>query len=143
FTVRDWWWKSSRPARGVRKGLSRMRGNSHVRFLGEGAAATPLSYPTRRWRRCSMETAVPPRNYPEWRTGQFDRPEDAAYLFGYYLIMHCRDEAMVTLPAGVSPDVKAAVEKAVDTALHNVCDMLEGFWPLDAGPEHKISLALG
>jgi hypothetical protein len=23
-----------------------MRGNSHVRFLGEGAAATPLSYPT-------------------------------------------------------------------------------------------------
>jgi len=27
-------------------GLSRMRGNSHVRFLGEGVAATSLSYPT-------------------------------------------------------------------------------------------------
>ena len=28
------------------EGLSRMRGNSHVRFLGEGAAATPPPYPT-------------------------------------------------------------------------------------------------
>jgi hypothetical protein len=27
-------------------GLSRMRGNSHVRFSGEGVAATPLPYPT-------------------------------------------------------------------------------------------------
>jgi hypothetical protein len=27
--------------------LSRMRGNSHVRFSGEGVAATPLPYPTR------------------------------------------------------------------------------------------------
>jgi len=90
-----------------------------------------------------METAGPPRIYPQWRTGQPDRAEDAAYLFGYYLIMHCRDEAMATLPADASPDVKGVVEKAVDTALHNVCDMLEGFWPLDAGPDHRISLALG
>jgi len=90
-----------------------------------------------------METTLPPREYPEWRTGQFDRPEDAAYLFGYYLIMHCRDEAMATLPADASSDVKVAVEKAVDTALHNVCDMLEGFWRLDAGRNHTISLALG
>ena len=88
-----------------------------------------------------METALPPRDYPEWRTGQFDRPEDAAYLFGYYLIVHCRDEAMATLPADAPPDVKAAVEKAVDTALHNMCDMLEGFWRLDAGRNHTISLA--
>ncbi len=27
-------------------GLSRMKGNFHVRFLGEGAAAMPLPYPT-------------------------------------------------------------------------------------------------
>lgn len=27
------------------KGLSRMRGNSHVRFLGEGLAVMPSSYP--------------------------------------------------------------------------------------------------
>lgn len=32
--------------RGVCKGLSRMRGNSHVRFLGKGAAATPPPYST-------------------------------------------------------------------------------------------------
>jgi hypothetical protein len=90
-----------------------------------------------------METEVSPRNYSQWRTGQFDRSEDAAYLFGYYLIQHCRDEAMATLPVSAPQDVKAAVEKAVDEALHNVCDMLEGFWRLDAGPSHQISLALG
>ena len=33
---------------GLWNGLSRMKGNFHVRFLGEGAAATPLLYPTRR-----------------------------------------------------------------------------------------------
>ena len=31
---------------GLCSGLSRMKGNFHVRFLGEGAAAMPLSYPT-------------------------------------------------------------------------------------------------
>lgn len=89
-----------------------------------------------------MEVKELPRNYPEWRIGQFERPEDAAYLFGYYLIKNCRDEAMATLAADSAPGVKASVEKAVDTALHNVCDMLEGFWRLKAGPEHRIELAL-
>ena len=32
---------------GLRNGLSRMKGNLHVRFLGEGAAATSLSHPTK------------------------------------------------------------------------------------------------
>ena len=32
------------------KGLSRMRGNSHVRFLGEGLAVMPSSYPIRPWK---------------------------------------------------------------------------------------------
>jgi len=50
---------------------------------------------------------------------------------------------MAALPADAPPAVKAAVEKTVDTALHNICDMLEGFWGLKAGPEHTISLALG
>ena len=31
---------------GLTYGLSRMTGNCHVRFLGEGAAAMPLPYPT-------------------------------------------------------------------------------------------------
>jgi len=39
--------KPAPPLVGLYNGPSRMRGNSHVRFLGEGAAATPLSYPTR------------------------------------------------------------------------------------------------
>ena len=34
-------------------GLSRMKGNFHVRFLGEGVAAMPLPYPT-----CWQEKAV-------------------------------------------------------------------------------------
>ena len=32
------------------KGLSRMRGNSHVRFLGEGLAVMPSSYPIKLWK---------------------------------------------------------------------------------------------
>jgi hypothetical protein len=89
-----------------------------------------------------MQSSFLPRDYPDWRTGEFDRREDAAYSFGYYLMLHCRDEALATIPTDAPPVVKAAVEKAVDEALHNVCDMLEGFWPLDTGPNHKISLAL-
>ena len=32
--------------KGVLKGLSRMRGNSHVRFLGEGVSVMESPYPT-------------------------------------------------------------------------------------------------
>jgi hypothetical protein len=50
---------------------------------------------------------------------------------------------MKTLPAGASSDTRTAVDKAVDIALHNVCDMLEGFWKLEAGPNHTAELVLG
>jgi hypothetical protein len=93
-----------------------------------------------RW--CKMETAKPPRKYPEWRMGQYDRAEDAAYVFGYYLMLHCKEEVVATLPTDAPPATKAAVEKAVDAALHNLCDMLEGFWRLEAGADHTVSLAL-
>jgi hypothetical protein len=89
-----------------------------------------------------MDINAPPRPYPEWRTAPGDRAEDAAYAFGYPLIIHCRDEAMKTIPEDASPETKAAVEKAVDVALHNVCDMFDGYWPLDAGPKHQIQLSL-
>jgi hypothetical protein len=89
-----------------------------------------------------MESKSQPRPYAEWRTDAVDREEDAAHAFGYHLIVRCRDEAMATLPADASPEVKAAVRKAVDTALHNVNDLLEGYWKLDGGPEHSIELAL-
>lgn len=93
-----------------------------------------------------MESAAPPRDYPEWRTGPFDRPEDAAYLFGYYLVMHCRDEAMATLPVEASTDVKSAVEKAVDTAPHNVCGNLpavperEGGFPVTSSDNCRTAV---
>lgn len=89
-----------------------------------------------------MKIQAHPRPFREWRSKPVDREEDAAYTFGYHLIIHCRDEALATLPPDASPEVRAAVEKAVDTALHNVNDMLEGFWRLDAGPDHSIELAL-
>ena len=90
-----------------------------------------------------MDNASLPRDYPNWRDTEGDRAEDAAYLFGYYLILYCRDKALETVPAGASADLRAAVDKAVDVALHNVCDLLEGFWELEAGADHQISLALG
>jgi hypothetical protein len=34
------------PATGLSKGLSRVTGNYHARFLGEGVAVRSLSYPT-------------------------------------------------------------------------------------------------
>jgi len=89
-----------------------------------------------------MTSDSTPREYPEWRSHPGARGEDAGYTFGYYMMIHCRDEAMATLPPDCSPDTKAAVETAVDLALHNVCDMLEGFWDLESGPRHSISLQL-
>ena len=83
-----------------------------------------------------------PADYPKWRSERIDREEDAAYTFGFHLIIHCRDEALATIPAGASDETKAAVEKAVDTALHNVNDLLEGFWPLSSGPCHSVEYAL-
>jgi hypothetical protein len=89
-----------------------------------------------------MPVTMPPREYPVWRTDTFDRAEDAAYTFGYHLILHCRDEAMAEVPAHASPETRAAVEAAVDLALHNVMDMLEGFWPLSSGPSHSVEYVL-
>ena len=89
-----------------------------------------------------MDIKAHPRPFPEWRAEPYDRKEDAAYTFGYHLIVHCRDEAMATLPANAPPETKAAVEKAVDVALHNTNDMLEGFWKLEAGPQHSVEFAL-
>jgi hypothetical protein len=89
-----------------------------------------------------MDIKVHPRPFIEWREKPLDREEDAAYTFGYHLIVHCRDEAMAKLPANASPETRVAVEKAVDVALHNVNDMLEGFWKLEAGAKHSVEFAL-
>jgi hypothetical protein len=89
-----------------------------------------------------MDIKAQPRPFSKWRVEPFDREEDAAYAFGYHLILHCRDEAMATLPPDATPEMKAAVEKAVDISLHNVNAMLEGFWKLETGPNYSIELAL-
>lgn len=83
-------------------------------------------------------TSASPRPFHEWRDDPNDRDDDAAYAFGHALIEHCRDEALKTVP---STATEAKVE-AVDIALHNVCDLLEGFWPIEIDPEHRIELAL-
>lgn len=81
-----------------------------------------------------------PRPYAKWRTDPFDRKEDAAYAFGHRLILHCRDEALKDVPRDA--ETRAAIEKAVDTALHNVCDLIEGYWKLDIGNAHEIEPVL-
>jgi hypothetical protein len=91
----------------------------------------------------AMGTNADPGSYEEWRTDPIDRAEGAAYTFGYHLIGHCRDEAMKTLAPKKLFVSRETVEKAVDTALHNVVDMLEGFWKLDAGPNHSVEFVLG
>ena len=42
---------------GLGNGLSRVRGNSHARFLGEGVAATPPPYPTKLFARAILGSA--------------------------------------------------------------------------------------
>jgi len=89
-----------------------------------------------------MPIKTPPAEYPAWRTDPTDRAEDAAYTFGYYLVRHCRDEAIASLPSVASPEARATAEGAVDLALHNVMDMLEGFWPLQSGESHSVEYVL-
>jgi hypothetical protein len=87
-------------------------------------------------------TSLAPRTYVEWRTDEPDRAEDAAYAFGRDLIVHCRDEALSALTPDIPDSTRTLVQEAVDTALHNVMDMLEGFWPLSSGPHHSLEYVL-
>lgn len=84
---------------------------------------------------------VPPAPFTAWRTDPFERDTDAAHMFGYYLITKCRDEALKNV-ASAPKKQRAAIEEAVDHALHNVMDLFEGYWVLQTGEEHRIELAL-
>jgi hypothetical protein len=93
-----------------------------------------------------MNASSTPKPYEQWRTTPFDRAEDAAYTFGYHLMQHCRTEA---LKAGESAAVPASTEEfqthvaaAVDLALHNMMDLLEGFWRTQAGSNYRVEYAL-
>ena len=88
-----------------------------------------------------MSNVIKPRLHGAWRKPAADREEDAANLFGYYLVKHCREEALAKVGSASSVPRSVAVE-AVDIALHNVMDLLEGFWPLDEGEGKQLELAL-
>ena len=93
-----------------------------------------------------MSNANTPRPYEQWRAGSADRGEDAAYTFGYYLMQHCRAEALKKVQSAPTPatpeEFRAQVEAAVDTALHNVMDLVEGYWATQAGPDHRVNYTL-
>jgi hypothetical protein len=83
-----------------------------------------------------------PLIYPDWRRDKYDRAEDAAYTFGYHLIEHCRKEAIDDLPADLTEEQHTKCISSIDTALHNVLDLFEGFYRLDSGPDHRVEYAL-
>ena len=93
-----------------------------------------------------MNDSHTPKPYEHWREPSIDRAEDAAYTFGYHLIQHCRREALKATESAAVPttaeDFRTHVNAAVDTALHNVTDLLEGFWRLQTGPNHRVEYAL-
>jgi hypothetical protein len=87
-----------------------------------------------------------PRPFEDWRTDKFGRAEDAAYTFGYHVMQHCREEALKQVAAVDVPrsteEFREQVAAAVDTALHNVMDVLEGFFVTQAGPNHRVAYTL-
>ena len=101
-----------------------------------GHSKTPSDIPS------ENTPGVSPRPFDQWRADPIERDEDAAYAFGHALIEHCRKEAVKVISSNATEATRASALEAVDTALHNVCDLLEGFWRLDVDPEHHIELAL-
>ncbi len=55
---------------------------------------------------------------------------------------HCRDKAIAGLPPDMAPEDRASAIEAVHAALHNVMDMLEGFWRLESGPTYTVKYQL-
>jgi hypothetical protein len=85
-----------------------------------------------------MDNKSTPREYENWREGLWDRKEDAAYTFGKHLIRYCRDKAVEILPADMNANDREKAVEAIHIALHNVMDLVEGYWILEAGHEHTV-----
>ncbi|MBS2025693.1 MAG: hypothetical protein JST92_25110 [Deltaproteobacteria bacterium] len=87
-----------------------------------------------------------PTPYEDWRKDPVSRAEDAASNFGHYLMACCRAGALKKIASLPAPATKAefdaALAQAVDAALFNVTDLLEGFWPTRAGPKHRTEFEL-
>jgi hypothetical protein len=89
-----------------------------------------------------MEDKSKPREYKEWRPGLWDRREDAANTFGYHFIKYARDQAVNRLPVAMKSEDKEKAIEAIHIALHNVMDLVEGFWKLESGKEHFVEYHL-
>lgn len=61
--------------------------------------------------------------------------------FGHDLIRYCRSEILDSI-GHETEEVKLAVESALDNALHNITDLLEGFWCFKSGPGHRLEYSL-
>jgi hypothetical protein len=89
-----------------------------------------------------MESPNKPRDFKEWRNNSFERAEDAANTFGSHLIKYCRDEVVHDLPEETSENEKEKITIAIHTALHNMMDLLEGFWKFNSGEDHSVEYIL-
>lgn len=89
-----------------------------------------------------MSDPATPRRYSDWRPEPGDRAEDAAHAFGFELMRRCRSEALAGLPVDLEPTAREAAQNAVDVALHNVLDLLEGYWRIDSGEGYQLDFAL-
>jgi hypothetical protein len=93
-----------------------------------------------------MDESKLPKPYDGWRSSPVDRAEDAAYVFGCHFMEHCRAKALLEIQRKELPQepeqLRECIEAAVDTALHNVVDLLEGFFDTRAGREHRVSYSL-
>jgi len=89
-----------------------------------------------------MEDTSIPREFKEWRSGLWDKKDDAANTFGYHLIKYCRDQAVNSLSNDMTAKDRANAEEAIHFALHNVMDLVEGYWKLESGKEHYVEYIL-
>ena len=89
-----------------------------------------------------MPNVGEPRFHDDWRSARVNREEDAASLFGYYLIKHCREDAIAKIPYPPGSAEHASGVAAVETALFGVMELLGGYRILDAGGGKRMNLAL-
>jgi hypothetical protein len=89
-----------------------------------------------------MEDKSQPRLYHEWRNEAFDREEDAAYTFGKHFIKYCRDEVVNKLSKDATENELKKITEAINTSLHNVMDLFEGYWKLKSGDDYSIEYVL-
>ncbi len=89
-----------------------------------------------------MQDNKKPREFENWRTYIWDRKEDAANTFGYHLTQLCRNKAIENLPVNMTNVDKEKAIESIDIALHNIMDLLEGFWKLESGNKYSIEYLL-